>query len=108
MLVNNVYSLDEKTVSVFVYDRAFMDTIRARYFADHDVRLVDVRFRPGTVAEDRNLSFLTPVEILRALDNFDEISEAVNGLETLYVNGGGYLNSLWTRPHRIERLLQIL
>jgi hypothetical protein len=108
MLVNNVYTLDVSAVTIFMYDRQFIETIRDRYFHGRDVRLVDVRFRPDTFAEDRDYEFLTPVEILRALENVDELREAVSEVETLYVNGGGYLNSLWTKPHRIERLLQIL
>ncbi|WP_341975742.1 polysaccharide pyruvyl transferase family protein [Microbacterium sp. LWO13-1.2] len=108
MLVNNVYELDAKDAIVFVYDRPFVERIRDDYFADRNVRLVEIALRPGAFSEGRDTQHLTPMEILREIENIDEVTAAVAEMDTLYVNGGGYFNSLWTQPHRIERLIQII
>lgn len=107
MLVNNVFALEAEEATVFVYDRPFVEKIRDGYLADRDVRLVDVELSDELLA-GRDHRFLTPVEILRSVRNIDEVTGAVADLDVLYVNGGGYLNSLWTQPHRIERLLKII
>lgn len=108
MLVNNVYSLEAREMTVFVYDRPFVEKIRDDYFGDRRVRLVEVRLRAGAFSDGRDIRFLTPMEILREIDNIEEVKSAIAGMDTLYVNGGGYFNSLWTMPHRIEKLVQII
>ncbi|MDQ0644573.1 polysaccharide pyruvyl transferase family protein [Microbacterium murale] len=108
MLVNNVYALDAQDTTIFVYDRPFVEKIRDDYFEDRQVRLVEVKLRRGAFSSGRDTRFLTPMEILREIENIDEVTAAVAGMDTLYVNGGGYFNSLWTQPHRIERLVQII
>lgn len=108
MLVNNVYTLDADDTTVFVYDRPFVEKISADYFEDRHVHLVEVKLRRGAFSDGRDIRYLTPMEILREVDNIDEVNASVSALDTLYVNGGGYFNSLWTQPHRIERLVQII
>lgn len=108
MLVNNVYTLDPSEVTIFVYDRSFMETVSDRYFADRRVTLAEVKFRPGAFSGSRDTGVMTPIEILREIENIEEVQATIESVDTLYVNGGGYLNSLWMRPHRIERLMQIL
>ncbi|WP_102194375.1 polysaccharide pyruvyl transferase family protein [Microbacterium aurantiacum] len=108
MLVNNVYSLEAQDATIFVYDRPFVEKIRDDYFGGRNVRLVEVALRAGAFTEGRDTRYLTPMEILREIENLDEVTAAVAEMDTLYVNGGGYFNSLWTQPHRIERLVQII
>jgi len=108
MLVNNVYTLDAQDTTIFVYDRPFVETIRDDYFDGRKVQIVDVRLRTGAFAEGRDARYLTPMEILRAIENIDEVTAAVDGMDTLYINGGGYFNSLWSQPHRLQRLVQII
>lgn len=108
MLVNNVYSLEAQEATIFVYDMPFVERIRDDYFHDRQVRLVEVRVRQGAFSEGRDTRRLTPMEILRDIENVEEVTAAVAKMDTLYVNGGGYFNSLWTMPHRIEKLVQII
>ncbi|WP_136042844.1 MULTISPECIES: polysaccharide pyruvyl transferase family protein [unclassified Microbacterium] len=108
MLVNNIYALDAQEACVFVYDEGFMRRICQDYFHERGVRLVEVSMRPGAFSSDREIRHLTPIEIIDQIQNLDEVIAAVSTMSTLYVNGGGYLNSLWTQPHRFERLVQII
>lgn len=108
MLVNNMYALDAQDACVFVYDHDFMEKIREDYLRERNVRLIEVSMRAGAFSGDRDIRNLTPVEILAQVENLDEVTAAVSTLSTLYINGGGYLNSLWTQPHRFERLVQII
>lgn len=108
MLVNNVYTLDAHDITVFVYDKPFVEKIRTDYFEDRKVRLVEVGLRRGAFADGRDTRYLTPMEIVREIENIDEVTAAVADMDMLYINGGGYFNSLWTQPHRIERLVQII
>lgn len=108
MLVNNVYTIDAHDITVFVYDKPFVEKIRADYFEDRKVRLVEVGLRRGAFTDGRDTRYLTPMDILREIENIDEVTAAVADMDMLYINGGGYFNSLWTQPHRIERLVQII
>lgn len=108
MLVNNLYELKVSRAHVFVYDREFFDKICQRYLSDIDISVTEVMLRTDSVGLQREYQFLTPLEILQAVENIDEVTDAVSRVETMYVSGGGYFNSLWTRPHRIDRLLKIV
>lgn len=108
MLVNNVYTIGIEDVTLFVYDRPFLEKISHRYFSEHRVKMVEVRMTRSKLDAMEPIGFTTPAEMLAAVENLNEIREAITDLDVLYVNGGGYLNSLWARPHRFERLIQII
>lgn len=108
MLVNNLYALDDRDCVVFAYDRDFLMNVRDTYLQNFDISFVEVQGLDDFVARHVDLRYLTPPEILRAVTNLDEIRAAVSKLDVLYVNGGGYFNSLWAKPHRIGRLLGIM
>lgn len=108
MLVNNLYELGASQARVFVYDQEFFSRIQQHYLSEMEVFVTEVRMKPSFVSDLADWRFMTPLEIMRGVENLDEIVDAVSPLDVMYVNGGGYLNSLWTRPHRIERLLSIL
>ncbi|ADG73675.1 hypothetical protein Cfla_0764 [Cellulomonas flavigena DSM 20109] len=108
MLVNNVRTLGATEYTVFAYDRQFLDRIQQHYLSDHRVSVIEVHGLDRLVGSEASHRRLTPIEVLRAVTNLDEVMDAVSRLDVLYVNGGGYINSLWSRPHRLERLLTIL
>lgn len=108
MLVNNVRTLSPDALTLFVYDEAFMERIRDDYFADVPTRLVRVELADGPPVGGAPHERLTPIELLAEVRNLDEVRAAIAEVDVLYVNGGGYLNSLWTRPHRLGRLIEIL
>jgi len=109
MVVNNIYDLEINDIVLFSYDSPFLNTIKEDYLSDFNINIVDVKFKDKfNIAEESKTKILTPIDILHNLSNYDEIAFALSELDVLVVNGGGYFNSLWSMPHRIERLSKII
>lgn len=109
MVVNNIYDLEINDIDLFSYDSPFLNTIKKDYLSDFNINIVDVKFKDKfNIAEESKTKILTPIDILHNLSNYDEIASALSELDVLVVNGGGYFNSLWSMPHRIERLSKII
>lgn len=109
MVVNNIYDLGINDIVLFSYDSPFLNTIKEDYLSEFDINIVDVKFKDKfNIAEESKMKILTPIDILHNLLNYDEIASAMSDLDVLIVNGGGYFNSLWSMPHRIERLSKII
>lgn len=109
MVVNNIYDLEINDIVLFSYDSPFLNTIKEDYLSDFNINIVDVKFKDKfNIAEESKTKILTPIDILHNLSNYDEIASALSELDVLVVNGGGYFNSLWSMPHRIERLSKII
>ena len=109
MVVNNIYDLEINDIDLFSYDSPFLNTIKKDYLSDFNINIVDVKFKDKfNIAEESKTKILTPIDILHNLSNYDEIASALSELDVLVVNGGGYFNSLWSMPHRIERLSRLL
>ena len=109
MVVNNIYDIAIEDVVLFSYDSPFLNTIKEDYLSDFNINIVDVKFKDKfNIAEESKTRILTPIDILHNLLNYDEIASVMSNLDVLIVNGGGYFNSLWSMPHRIERLSKII
>lgn len=108
MLVNNIADLGVDELTVFSYDDGFLRRLISDYCPDLDPRIVAVEL--DDLPEGRGLTErpITGMEVLALLRNEDQVRSALEGVDVLVVNGGGYLNELWARPHRQMRLLQIL
>lgn len=108
MLVNNIADLGVDELTVFSYDDGFLRRLMSDYCPDLDPRIVAVEL--DDLPEGRGLTErpITGMEVLALLRNEDQVRSALEGVDVLVVNGGGYLNELWARPHRQMRLLQIL
>src|SRR5690554_3511270 len=44
MLINNVYDVNSENITLFTYDKKFLNTIIPKYFKNYDVNIVDVKF----------------------------------------------------------------
>lgn len=108
MLVNNIYDLNIKDIVLFTYDREFINTIKSNYLRDYDVRVVGVELEDSITELLDNHYPATPFELLSFVINIDELVEEMKTVDRLIVNGGGFLNGLWSMPHRIERLIAII
>lgn len=108
MLVNNVADLGVDDLTVFSYDDGFLRRLMADYCPDLEPRIVGVEL--DDLPEGRGLTErpITGMEVLALLRNEDQVRAALERVDVVVVNGGGYLNELWARPHRQMRLLQIL
>ena len=108
MLVNNIADLGVDELTVFSYDDGFLRRLMSDYCPDLEPRIVAVEL--DELPEGRGLTErpITGMEVLALLRNEDEVRSALERVDVLVVNGGGYLNELWARPHRQMRLLQIL
>lgn len=108
MLINNLYDLDVKAVTLFSYDDAFIRTIAQEYLHDFDLRIVSVHLDESARRFGNGLYPSTPLEVLSLVKDYEHLANEVESVDVLIVNGGGYFNSLWSRPHRLERLLKII
>lgn len=108
MLVNNIAALELSAATIFSYDDGFLEKLVTDYFPSVNPTIVGVEL--DNLPEGRGLTErpLTGFEVVALLRNETALRAAIEPLDVLVVNGGGYLNELWARPHRQMRLLQIL
>lgn len=106
MVVNNIYDFDVEDVVLYSYNSHFLQTIKSDYLNDFNVDIVEVQLKDDfkVASEDR---ILTPIDILHNLSNYNELVSSIKEIDVLIVNGGGYINSLWSMPHRINKLIKI-
>ncbi|MDQ0160551.1 polysaccharide pyruvyl transferase family protein [Alkalibacillus salilacus] len=108
MLVNNLFDLYVEDVLLFTYDDKFLNKIKEDYLMDFNLEIRSVllaeEFKNYT---NTNYAF-TPIEIISMINNYDELLNEMRNVDVLIVNGGGYFNSLWSKPHRLERLVKII
>ncbi|WP_391207668.1 polysaccharide pyruvyl transferase family protein [Psychrobacillus sp. L4] len=108
MLINNIYDLDIKDITLFSYDNDFLRTIKEDYLSDYNVNIVEVKLTDEYSNCIKNDYTFTPIEILSMVSNYNELLEKIKNIDVLIVNGGGYFNGLWSMPHRIVRLIKII
>lgn len=108
MLVNNVADLGVDDLTVFSYDDGFLRRLMADYCPDLEPRIVGVELDDLPEGHGLTERPITGMEVLALLRNEGQIRAALEHVDVVVVNGGGYINELWARPHRQMRLLQIL
>lgn len=108
MLINNIAALGIDDATVFSYDDVFLNRVLSDYFPMLERRVINVQLRDLDPQKSLQHRDLTGIEALALLHDEDKLRAALDPLDVLVVNGGGYLNELWARPHRQTRLLQIL
>ena len=115
MLINDIYDIDEKEVTVFSVFFERIDFILSRYLKEYKVKKcqIDVEYE-FKAAETKKYhvqyqcGIETPIEILQHILNLKQVEEYVSGIDKLIVTGGGYINKIWTAKHRIMKLYSIL
>lgn len=108
MLVNNIYDLGVRGVGLFSYEGKFLKKIREDYLSQFDADIIDVELDASIKEIARQDYVVTPPEMLSFVRNYDILAEKMQNFDILIVSGGGYFNSLWSMPHRIERLVCII
>lgn len=108
MLINNIYDLDVKDITLFSYDNDFLKTIKEDYLSDYNINIVEVKLINENSNYIKDDYTLTPIEMLSMISNYNELREKIENVDVLIVNGGGYFNGLWSMPHRIVRLIKII
>lgn len=108
MLVNNMYDLNAKNFLLFSYNQKFLNDIEMDYFQGFEVETAEVFLKEGLEDAFSKNQNLTPFDLLGYVLNINEITRYLSSIDVLLVNGGGYFNSLWSMPHRIERLVKIM
>lgn len=108
MLVNNIYDLEIKDITLFSYDNNFLKKIKNDYLKDYNVEIFDVKIREEAHLSRTDGYIYTPIEILSMVQNYKELYKTINNIDVFVVNGGGYFNSLWSKPHRIGKLVKII
>lgn len=107
MLVNNIYTLDIKNITIFSYDYKFSNKINNDYLEEYNTDVVEVLLNSKYGGTIENVPS-TPVELLNEVKNYDDLVTSIKNINVLVVNGGGYFNGLWSKPHRVEKLLKIM
>ncbi|WPC09065.1 polysaccharide pyruvyl transferase family protein [Globicatella sp. PHS-GS-PNBC-21-1553] len=105
MLVNNLYDFNYQDYIIYSYDDTFLNTLNKDYFKEINIQVIDVVLNN---TEPLTVFPYTPLQIIENVKNKTEIIDSFSDVETLIVNGGGYFNSLWSMPHRFERLIKII
>ncbi|WP_417687892.1 polysaccharide pyruvyl transferase family protein [Pseudidiomarina sp.] len=106
MLVNNLALISPSEVVLFTYDQDFSSLLIRDYFPSSDIDVCYVEIDPIKASKINSNSM--PHDIIAAISNLEEILRKLRSMGKILVNGGGYFNSLWFKPHRRTRLCQIL
>lgn len=108
MLLNNIYDLDIKDITLFTYNYDFLKILKTEYLSNYNVELVDVILEPDLdkdiydATSKARVGFLpfnppttTPMDILGRIRNIDKLRKHIRELDLLIVSGGGCFNHLW-------------
>ena len=92
MLVNNIYDFGlENEFIVFTYSDSFPHSVLNHYFKDCIIRIIEVK----TIDDSKALGTLTPIDLLTAIMNKEELFQIIDRLDVLVVNGGGWIDDNW-------------
>ncbi|SFS00253.1 Polysaccharide pyruvyl transferase [Agrococcus baldri] len=107
MLPNNLASFPASPSVIFSFNDEFLASMLEDYALAQSAEVVHVGVTQEVedLPTDRSLAAL---EILRCVENLDALHRWISSVDALIVNGGGYINDLWARPHRLGRLVAIL
>ena len=108
MLINNIYDLDIKDIILFSYDNYFLNKIKSDYLGEYNVEIKEIELFDYPIHISAENKIITPIELINRIKNYQELSKKINEIDVLLVNGGGYFNGLWSKPHRIEKLIKIM
>lgn len=118
MLVNNLYDIGEKKVTLFTYNKNLFLNISKAYLQDYCVSICEIISKNSiesvTVAGSNKYEVEynhypdTPLEILSEICNLSEVISFIQNIDKLVVVGGGYFNHLWNAKHRRAKLVSIL
>ncbi|MBB1023685.1 MULTISPECIES: polysaccharide pyruvyl transferase family protein [unclassified Dietzia] len=110
MLVNNLHAIpDAQQISLYSYDTRVVDKVLAEYLPHSQMESKAVVFdKAKRDLLTKNGRHPTPLEILNAVSNIEDLFSSIENLDRMVVNGGGYWNELWCQPHRLPKLLSIL
>lgn len=118
MLINNIYDINVKDISVFTYNIPLISKLALKYLKDYNLDLCEVNLVSEKDSQETqnckectieyNCYPDTPFEILKRVRNYQEIFNEIKKIDVLVVNGGGYFNHLWNAKHRRKRLLSIM
>lgn len=123
MLINTICDVASKedSITLFTYNRNFVEDIVAAYLQDYSVAICDVPVLPergcasifkrglrkvGMWSDKRAVP--VPIELLNRLENSDQVYRAVAQLDILVVSGGGFLNEYWSCGVRRDDLIAML
>lgn len=108
MFINNIYDINIKDITIFIYNKGFSETIIKDYCDEFNIETVEIKLKQNNsiISDDMEskpkVGFLpfryptdTPLDILYRVDNLDEVGNYIDDIDVLIVNGGGYFNHLW-------------
>src|SRR5690606_38158704 len=88
MVINNIYDLNIKNITLFTYNKGFSDLINKEYCNSFDINTIEVKLSPSTLvklennsdqSEKQRVGFLpfnfpteTPIDLLYRVENIDE------------------------------------
>jgi polysaccharide pyruvyl transferase WcaK-like protein len=118
MLINNINDIDIEDVTIFTYNIPLLNKLAHKYLRNYNLDLCEVNLIPETnptelqkcegYTIEYNCYPETPFEILKRVQNYQDIIDKIKRIDVLVVNGGGYFNHLWNAKHRRSRLLSIM
>lgn len=118
MLINNIFDINIKDICIFTYNIPLISKLAQEYLKGYNIDLCEVNLISEKNSSETqkckectieyNCYPDTPYEILKTVQNYQDILDKIKGIDVLVVNGGGYFNHLWNAKHRRHRLLSIM
>lgn len=107
MLVNNIYDICAKNITVFSYSIKFPKLSLDTYCEEYNIKYVEPAFfdELGVTVNTENNN-ITPMELLSCISNTDVIAHEISKIDVLIVSGGGWLNHFWTE--RKDKLFKMI
>ena len=94
MLVNNIFDFGiENEYTVFTYSNSFPHNAIKHYFSDCNVSLLEVLLKDDI----QHIETPTPLDLLEAISNMEELYCSVKQLDVLVVSGGGWIDDVWCK-----------
>lgn len=107
MLVNNIYDICAKDITVFSYSSKFPKVSLDTYCEEYNIKYVEPALADKLdITANPKRNNITPMELLSCISNADEIAHEISKIDVLIVSGGGWLNHFWTE--RKDKLFKII
>lgn len=119
MLLNDIYDFTDAgaaldKVVIFCYETELVGTLCKDYFSEYNTEIIQIKTNIGKAEQnafmgvDHTEDCPTPIEILRTIENIDEVREKISQLDLVVSCGGGHFDYYWLGLKRRYRLFSIL
>lgn len=119
MLINNIYDFMDSDVQIdkiiiFCYEKSLVQDLCRDYFNSYNVEVFELKIsieradQNSFMGVDHTDDCFTPMEILRTVQNIEDLHNVIQNVDLMVSCGGGHFDYYWLGLKRRYRLFSII